>query len=446
MKKINSTEIDFNADFKSAYDAMSIGIDPILITGRAGTGKSTLLRYFLSNTIVNCVVTAPTGIAAVNVGGCTIHSFCKFRPPFDNLKIEIEKNPIRKKVYEKMEALIIDEISMASPYLIDQVDLFLRMNRDAGNTPFGGVKIIMLGDLFQLSPIDKPKQTLPGDQLRFDRNIYDSNYFFSAKIWEEYPFKVFNLEKIYRQSDPIFISLLEAIRRKKITYDVLDHINQRFDPSFEPAINDSFITLTSTNAIADKINEEKYNSLNRKEYIFPAEVTGVFNEKNYPTNFDLKLKEGTQVMFLRNNPPHWYNGTIGVVVGFEVVVENARSETFVLVDVETNGTTNTLQVGKISWENMDYRVDNNNNWIPTPIGTFSQYPLKYAWAVTIHKSQGQTFEKVVIDLGRGAFAHGQTYVALSRCKTLQGIVLRNQLRASDIILDRGVEEFMQRYN
>ena len=430
--------LELNADFQHALDLLEKTQRHLFITGRAGTGKSTLLHVFKNTTRKKCVVLAPTGVAALNAGGQTIHSFFGFPAKFF-MPEDIKKRKDTR-LYRNMEVLIIDEISMVRADMIDHIDMFLRINRENMN-PFGGVQIIFFGDLFQLPPV----VATPEEQNYF-RTYYESPYFFSAKIFQPDPFnhtpfelEGFELNKIYRQENRHFIRLLDAVRLNQIDYDDLDDLNARHVPNFNE--KNYFITLSPRNAVVDEINRRELGQIYTPEFSFISEVTGQFDPKQFPTEGVLKLKLGAQVMFIKNDTikKEYVNGTIGKIIRLD--------HDKIVVQVEENdGSLKNIEVEKQTWEILRYKLGDND---PTKIdsdviGSFKQYPLRLAWAITIHKSQGKTFDKVIIDLTGGAFEHGQTYVALSRCRTLEGIVLKQRIRPNDVKVDEVIVEFYEK--
>lgn len=417
-------------DFEYALDQMEKGHKNLFITGRAGTGKSTLLQLFRRTTRKKMVVLAPTGIAALNVGGQTIHSFFGFPPrPLSRADIKKRRN---RKLYQNMEILVIDEISMVRADMIDNIDYFLRLNRE-NPLPFGGVQVLFFGDLFQLPPVVASEA-----EVMLIQSQYDSPYFFSAQVFqEEFSMEMVELQQVYRQESRLFLRLLEAVRLNRMDFDDLEELNQRHMSDFEP--EDFYITLTARNATADSINQRELQRLPYVEETYLAKVTGNFKPSLFPTESALKLKEDAQVMFIKNDPDkRFVNGTIGKVSelspdGIKVTILNREGQ----VEV--------IDLAPMDWEILKYKPSNEDpNKIDTEtVGTFTQYPLKLAWAVTIHKAQGKTFDKVIIDMGRGAFEHGQTYVALSRCRTLEGIVLKKPLQPRDVMTDPRIVEFYE---
>ncbi|MBK7873383.1 MAG: AAA family ATPase [Saprospiraceae bacterium] len=425
---IEKQPLELNADFQYALDAIEKQGKNLFITGRAGTGKSTLLQLFRNMTRKKTVVLAPTGIAALNVGGQTIHSFFGF-PPRLIPKSEIKKRRERR-LYNNLEVLVIDEISMVRADLLDNIDFFLRLNRE-NLAPFGGVQVLFFGDLFQLPPIVASEV----EQMMF-QSQYPSPYFFSANVLMDFKMEMIELQKVYRQENRHFLKLLEAVRLNRIEYDTLDELNSRYSPEFQS--QDFYITLCARNNRADSINQQELDRIPLPAQSYTAIITGDFNPALYPTEPALRLKLSAQVMFIKNDPKRQFvNGTIGKVVKLE--------KDAITVMVEENEQRRYVEVEPLDWEILRYKstlVDPNN--IETEvIGTFRQFPLKLAWAVTIHKAQGKTFDKVIIDLGTGAFEHGQTYVALSRCRTLEGIVLKQPIRQKDVLTDERIIEFYE---
>ncbi len=423
--------LELNRDFKYVLDAVEKTTASIFVTGRAGTGKSTLLKLLVGTTSKNVVVLAPTGIAALNVKGQTIHSF--FRFPARPLKQSDIKKRRSRKIYQNIDVLIIDEISMVRADLFDNINLFLQINRE-NPAPFGGVQLVLFGDLFQLPPIVSTE----AEKDLFDW-YYETPYFFSAKVFQKgFEMETIELQKVYRQKGRQFLRLLDALRTNLFDMEDLEDLNAAYRPDAEP---DSFyITICPTNRQVNAINTRELNRLNTAEFTYNAKINGTFDPRLYPTEAVLKLREKAQVMFIKNDPQKQYvNGTIGII--------KKLSDDKIVVTIENEkGEQNEVNVEISSWEILKYVQDKDNpNEISTEtIGEFIQYPLKLAWAVTIHKSQGKTFDKVIIDMGNGAFENGQTYVALSRCTSLDGIILKKPLKPNDILVDERVIDFYDR--
>ena len=414
-------------EFQKAFELMNNSNESAFITGKAGTGKSTLLKYFRKNTKKNIAILAPTGIAALQVNGQTIHSFFRFPPRLIKLNT-ISVNEQRAELFRKLDTLIIDEISMVNANMIDAIDKSLKVHRKS-DLPFGGVQMVFFGDLFQLPPV------IVGDELNeYFNTQFGSPFFFSANTFNNYQFKKIELQKIFRQEgDMSFINILNQVRKNQINDNTLDILNERVVPGFLPQKDDYFVTLCTTNKVADSENARRLSNIDKPLFKFIADVSPNFDPKSYPTSEILELKKDSQVMFLKNDSGKRYvNGSIGKIVKLE---ENK-------IVVVVNGTNISLE--REEWEQVEYKYDEETKKIePVVTGTFKQYPIKLAWAITIHKSQGQTFDQVVIDLGNGAFAHGQTYVALSRCTSMDGIILKRNVSWRDIIVDHRVTNFMQ---
>ena len=424
----NLAEIELNEKFLQALNLMEKTSRNIFITGKAGSGKSTLLDYFKNKTKKNVVVLAPTGVAALNIKGQTIHSFFGFQP--DVTLSSIKKYP-DKLVYKAVDTIIIDEISMVRADLLDCVDKFLRLNGKNQNEPFGGIQVIFIGDLYQLPPIIRGKE-----REIFERH-YKSEYFFDSKVFENLEIEFIELEKIYRQKDQEFIDLLNAVRNRSVTEEDIKELNKRVNPEFEAPIDDFYINLTTTNELSNKINEKELLKLKGNLFEFKGEIKGKFDKSSLPTELDLKIKVGSQVMLLNNDSGHrWVNGTIGKVI--EIKKDN-KEEIIVLELLDGDK----INVFKHTWDIYKLYYDAQKQSLDSDIlGSFTQYPLRLAWAVTIHKGQGKTFDKVIIDIGYGTFAHGQVYVALSRCTTLDGIILKKPIRKEHIFTDLKIVNFI----
>ncbi len=428
-ENIGIKDIQLTDDFKAALELMKNGEECQFITGRAGTGKSTLLRYFRTTTSKKVVVLAPTGIAAINVGGQTIHSFFQLPPRFIQ-ESEVKLLGKTRALIQEMDTLVIDEASMIRADVMDGIDLSLRINR-SNNKPFGGVKIILIGDLFQLPPV------VGRDMNEFFEKKYQSPFFFSARVFGKRNIRCYELTHIFRQSDPKFISLLNNVRENKHTEKDMALLNSRLIEEDHFDEEEVFVVLTATNEAASRINAYNLSKIEDRPYRYQAKVAQKFEEREYPNDFSLVLKKGAQIMMIKNDveKKRWVNGSIGII---EELTDSS-------IRVNLNG--NLYDVPRHKWEKIQYVYSEEANRIePHVIGTFDQFPLKLAWAITIHKSQGQTFDDVVIDVGSGAFAHGQVYVALSRCTRLEGIRLKRKIHSSDVIFDSRVLEFYKNFN
>lgn len=437
---------------KEVLDTLENSNTNVFVTGRAGTGKSTLLREFIKHTKKTAVVLAPTGVAALNVGGQTIHSFFKFKPGVTLFDVHTCTDQKLQKMYEKVDTIIIDEISMVRSDLFDCIEKFMRLNGKKKGESFGGAQIILFGDLFQLPPVVKR------DEYHIFTTKYQSPYFFDAKAFYAGSFEVIELTKVYRQHDEEFIAILDKIRTGDAEHEHVEYINsvcfQGEKPVAEEAQYEELVInydqpkkkkgakkkkgevsvhLVTTNMMTDALNSTELVQLHTEQKTYKAIANGKFDEKNAPTQFNLSLRVGAQVMAIKNNMEgKWVNGDLGFVT--KLYPDSVR------VQFE-NG--KTYDVGKETWEMHAYEYDEDTDQISSDItGTFTQIPLKLAWAVTIHKSQGKTFDRAVIDFGKGAFAHGQAYVALSRVKTLEGITLKTPLSLRDIQIDQRVKDFL----
>ena len=416
----------------------------IFISGRAGTGKSYLIDGFRNITMKNVVVLAPTGVAAVNVGGETIHSFFHFKPNITPSQVsEIETKYFRE-LYRVIDTIIIDEISMVRSDLLDCVDEFLKLHRNNFNSPFGGVQMIFIGDPYQLPPVVTDEEEFlfdKGDYVLDEYYTYKSPYFFNAKSYE-YLEKLNLLDyvlltKVYRQKEEEreFINILDSIRTGSITDSMIELLNKRYAPGFEPKEDEGYIYLATTKNIVNEINSSRLDKLHGKLYLFRSYVSGSFPEKHFPAPKILELKEGAQVMLLNNDASdRWVNGDIGRVV--EIKNDGLK------VEIQNRGI---FDVGPYSWEKIKFRFNKELRKIESVVeGKFIQYPLKLAWATTIHKAQGKTFDRAIIDFGKGTFAPGQAYVALSRCTSLSGLVLKQPIEKRYIFIDNRVGQFMKK--
>jgi ATP-dependent DNA helicase PIF1 len=434
------SSIEINDRFKEALAWMEDSDRSVFITGKAGTGKSTLLEYFRESTGKRIAVLAPTGVAALNVRGQTIHSFCGFKPDVTLAKVKkisAKRFPERAAMFKRLEAVVIDEASMIRADLLDCVEKYFRLNGPKPRRPFGGLQMIFIGDLYQLPPV-----VTRGEKHLFTLH-YETPYFFSAHclLKDGFRLEFVELEKIYRQTEADFIGLLNAIRNRSIDADGLERLNARFDPEFVPPDDDFYITLTSTNDLAAARNREKLDRLPGRRVAYEGIIDGEFERSSLPTDERLELKVGAQVMLLNNDPAgRWVNGTIGRVTG---VLREKGEDDRIAVELADGGE---VEVKPNIWELFRFSLDPEKNTILSEaVGAFTQYPLRLAWAVTIHKSQGKTFPKVVVDIGRGAFAHGQVYVALSRCTSFGGLVLKTPIVKSHILTDWRVSRFLTRF-
>ena len=427
------TNAPSNPELQLAFDLLQRTGRHLFLTGKAGTGKTTFLRSLKERLPKQMVVTAPTGVAAINAGGVTLHSF--FQLPFGPLAGRESEPPHFRFSRDKlalirgMDLLVIDEISMVRADLLDAVDGVLRRLRDR-RKPFAGVQLLMIGDLQQLSPVVKDHEW---DLLR---DLYDTPYFFGSRALRETDYACIELTQVYRQQDGRFLDLLNAVRDNRLSTAALAELNRRHIPDFAPADADGIITLCTHNAQAQRLNDSKLAALPAPAVRFAAEVSGAFPELSFPVDPQIELKVGAQVMFVKNDPSpdkRFFNGRIGRVAGIDGAT----------VRVRCPGDFADIAVEPMQWDNIKYAIDPATRRIAETVeGTFRQIPLKLAWAITIHKSQGLTFERAVIDAD-ASFAHGQVYVALSRCKTLEGLVLRTPLRPDSIIADPAVADYVR---
>lgn len=428
--------IEINDEFRRALEIMENTRQHLFITGKAGTGKSTLLDYFRATSRKKVAVVAPTGVAALNVRGQTIHSFCRFKP---NITLDKVKKMSKKSalLYQNLDTVIIDEISMVRADLLDCVERFLRINGPHPKEHFGGIQMIFIGDLYQLPPV------VSSTEKAIFSTQYETPYFFSSHIFNDPTFAMefVELEKVYRQTDEDFIQLLNAIRNRSVTEEDVARLNSRVDPHFVPPEEDFFIHLTSTNDLAYQRNQEKLASLSGRVHRYQGYLSGEFDKSSLPTDEILELKRGAQIMMVNNDAfGRWVNGSIGRIVA----IERANGSPDILIVELQSGLE--VDVEPYTWELFRLDFDERAGKIITKtIGSFTQYPLRLAWAITIHKSQGKTFDKVIIDIGRGTFAHGQVYVALSRCTRFNGIILKKEIKKSHIRMDWRVIRFLTRF-
>ncbi len=419
-----------NQELRNAWDFVEHTGISIFLTGKAGTGKTTFLRALKEHSNKRNVIVAPTGVAAMNAGGMTIHSFFQLPlspfVPNANIKNRFDYSKEKRKIMRTLDLLIIDEISMVRADVLDAIDSVLRRFREP-NKPFGGVQLLMIGDLQQLTPVVTPTE----EELL--QRYYDTPYFFGSKALRSINYVTIELTHVYRQQDETFITLLNNIREGNVSENDLQRLNQRYDPTFQPKLGSDYIRLTTHNRMAESYNEDQLRNLPTRAYTFSAETEGNFPEYNYPTDFNLTLKVGAQVMFIRNdNIGRFYNGRIGHVT----YVDNEK------ISVLCPGDEELFDVEAETWENTKYTLNEKTKQIEAEVqGTFKQYPLRLAWAITIHKSQGLTFEHAIID-AQASFASGQVYVALSRCKSLEGLVLASPIGNAAIINDSRVSDYI----
>lgn len=441
---INKIELD-NEGFKKALQIVQFTHNSLFLTGKAGTGKSTFLKYIASTTKKKHIILAPTGIAAINDGGTTLHSFFKlpFHPLLPNdqqysvrhIRQTLKYNGEKSKLIREVELIIIDEISMVRADMIDFIDKILRIYNRNMKEAFGGKQMLFVGDVYQLEPV------LKAEDRKLLQNFYPSNYFFDAKVFQQFPLVSIELSKVYRQTDPTFISILDRIRTNNTSESDLSLLNQHVqETDQENDTNDKMsITLSTRRDTVDWINAQELDKLPDEAVTFNGNITGEFPESSLPTSMELSLKVGAQIMFIKNDSEkQWVNGTIGVIIGID--------EDGGLLYIHTEDG-ESLQVQREMWENIRYHFNEQEQKIEEElIGTFVQFPIKLAWAITVHKSQGLTFKNVVIDFSGGVFAGGQAYVALSRCTRLEGITLREPIKRKDIFVKSEVANFAKHFN
>ena len=438
-----------NINFQLAEEFINYTNRSIFLTGKAGTGKTTFLKYIKEHSQKQIAVVAPTGVAAINAGGVTIHSF--FQLPFTpyvpkklewgntnefatdkhQLLAKTKLNKERIAIIQKLELLIIDEVSMVRCDVLDALDTILRHYRNQHNKPFGGLQILLIGDLYQLPPV------VPKEEWNLLSQYYSSPYFFDSLVMKETEPAYIELEKIYRQDDELFIDLLNKIRNNSLDEDAFKILQEHYLPDFDATNHDGYITLTTHNKRADTINTEALDNLLTESYFFKATIEDDFSEKIFPVLENLELKLGAQVMFTKNDldkSKRYFNGKIGIITKINV------DEIF----VKCKDDTDEIKVDKYRWENIKYALNLEKQIVEeTVIGAFVQYPLRFAWAITIHKSQGLTFDKAVIDAGN-AFAPGQVYVALSRCRTLDGIILVSKITNTSLFVDDQISNYCKK--
>jgi len=444
---------EHNTIFQLAADYVQFTNENIFLTGKAGTGKTTFLRYIKEQSGKQTAIIAPTGVAAINAGGTTIHSFFQLpftpfvpgpiRSSFDMREVQeqnermvdkhhllgrLKLNREKRDLIRQLDLLIIDEISMVRCDTLDAIDTVMRHFRNRYHEPFGGAQVLLIGDMHQLPPV------IPNEEWEILNKFYSSPYFFSSKVSEIQPPVYIELEKIYRQNDPHFIDVLNKVRNHQMDEHAMEILHSRYQPNFSPAEQSGYITLTTHNNKAATLNHAGLEKLTGVSHLFKAQVEGEFGDKSYPAEENMELKVGAQVMFIKNDKEkikRYFNGKIGTI-------EKIEAER---IYVKCNDLSESIMVVPEKWENIRYSLDQGNQQIKEEtIGSFTQYPLRLAWAITIHKSQGLTFEKAIIDAG-SAFAPGQVYVALSRCTSLEGLVLQSQITQNSLFTDERILAF-----